>query len=221
MVLSLFYSWLPWQFTFWFFFSMTIPPNTCLKTSLLHILQCLLNVLRPLLPAIPHGLEVISTSLLTLNFIHLPESTSPVLNLPRFQTWIKNQLLRFSSWMSNQHLKLNMAHQKLFHFYLQNCSFTSFPVSLCPTPQLLSWSQPEILALSSFCLSHHFSSLYPVQQVYLQNIHQTCHFFPWSPQSTAHSSPVQTTGRISWLISLLFLWLPYNLFIIQQLETTF
>ena len=120
MVLSLFYSWLPWQFAFWFFFSMTIPPNTCLKTSLLHILQCLLNVLRPLLPAIPHGLEVISTSLLTLNFIHLPESTSPVLNLPRFQTWIKNQLLRFSSWISNQHLKLNMAHQKLFHFYLHS-----------------------------------------------------------------------------------------------------
>ena len=38
--------------------------------------------------------------------------------------------------------------------------------------------KPEILALSSFCLSHHFSSLHPVQQVYLQNIHQTCHFFP-------------------------------------------
>lgn len=198
MVLSLFYSWLPWQFTFWFFFSMTIPPNTCLKTSRLHILQCLLNVLRPLLPSIPHGLEVISTSLLTLNFIHLPESTSPVLNLPRFRTWIKNQLLRFSAWVSNQHLKLNMAHQKLFHFYLQKCSFTSFPFSLCPTRHLLSWSQPEILALSSFCLFHHFSSLHPVQQAYLQNTHQTCHFFPWSPQSTAPSSPVRTAGRVSW-----------------------
>ena len=118
---------------------MTIPPNTCLKISLLHILQCLFNVLRPLISSIPHGLEVISTSLLTLNFIHLPESTSPVLNLPRFQTWIKNQLLCFSFWVSNQHLKLNMAHQKLFHFYLQKCSFISFPVSLRPTPQLLSW----------------------------------------------------------------------------------
>lgn len=74
---------------------MTIPPNTCLKTSRLHILQCLLNVLRPLLPSIPHGLEVISTSLLTLNFIHLPESTSPVLNLPRFRTWIKTSYFVF------------------------------------------------------------------------------------------------------------------------------
>ena len=72
---------------------MTIPPHTCLKTSLLNIffffnllniLQCLLNVLTPLLSSLPHGLEVISTSLLTLNFIHFPKSTSPVLNRPRF-----------------------------------------------------------------------------------------------------------------------------------------
>lgn len=131
-----------------------------------------------------------------------------------------NQLLHFSSWMSTEHLKLNMAHQKLFHFYLQKCSFTSFPVSLCPIPSYLVGASQKSW--------HHLFFVCLIMSLYIQSSRSTSKTYT-KPATSFHDHPSpQHLHLPSKLLEefpgwspLIFLWLPYNLFITQQLETTF
>lgn len=129
-------------------------------TSLLHnlMLQCPCSALGSLLLSVPQSLEVISTSLLALNFICLPKDPRVYISCadlsPDFQTSTTNHL-HSSPWMSNEHLKLNMAQTKRLHFYYQNASLPVF-LSLYILP-LGTWvDQTQNLGVWVLSLSYHF-----------------------------------------------------------------